>query len=437
MALLGLREEVLSSDTIWLCSTCFTCHERCPQDVRITELFDALRNIAVRAGQVSPSLRASVDLVRDHGRLIAIGEFDNERRVELGLPAIEERPKELAGILQATGVSALGNPPAAAEGGQGQMKYALFLGCTVPIRNMNYELSTRKVAEKLGIEFVDSNDFACCGFPLKGMDQHTALLMAARNLATAEAMGLDICALCTACSVTLTEANKQLCDNVELRAQVNKELVAAGGKEYQGTIKVRHIARALYEGVGVAGLESAVKTKLSGFKFAAQYGCHYMKPSEVFEGFEDPENPKTLDALIQATGAEAVDYATKLECCGGGILAADEQIALAMPYAKLNELKKLGADAMVLVCPFCDVMYEYNQRRIEKAFSATLQMPVLFYRKCWGLALGITRGGAWFQVESRQDKGTEPKAGGIGDLTPPRRRETRACGHSTWMCQRR
>jgi heterodisulfide reductase subunit B len=269
------------------------------------------------------------------------------------------------------------------------MKYALFLGCTVPIRNMNYELSTRKVAEKLGIEFVDSNDFACCGFPLKGMDQHTALLMAARNLATAEAMELDICALCTACSVTLTEANKQLCDNAELRAQVNQELVAAGGKAYQGTIKVRHIARALYEGVGVAGLESAVKTKLSGFKFAAQYGCHYMKPSEVFEGFEDPENPKTLDALIQATGAEAVDYATKLECCGGGILAADEQIALAMPYTKLSELKKLGADAMVLVCPFCDVMYEYNQRRIEKAFSATLQMPVLFYPQVLGLALGI------------------------------------------------
>jgi hypothetical protein len=72
----------------------------------------------VRAGHVSPALRASVDLVRDHGRLIAIGEFDNERRVELGLPAIEERPQELAGILQATGLSALGNPPAAAEGGQ-------------------------------------------------------------------------------------------------------------------------------------------------------------------------------------------------------------------------------------------------------------------------------------------------------------------------------
>ena len=220
------------------------------------------------------------------------------------------------------------------------MRYALFLGCTVPIRNMNYELSARKVAAKLGIEFADSDDFACCGFPLKGMDQHTALLMAARNLAVAEAKGLDICALCTACSVTLTEANKQLTEDADLRAKINNELKATGGKEYQGTIKVRHIARALYEGVGVAGLQSAVKTKLSGFRFAAQYGCHYMKPSEVFDGFEDAENPKTLDALIQATGAEAVDYASKLQCCGGGILAADEQIALAMPYAKLVELNK-------------------------------------------------------------------------------------------------
>ncbi|MBC7261429.1 MAG: 4Fe-4S dicluster domain-containing protein [Chloroflexi bacterium] len=109
MVLLGLREEVLSSDFIWLCSTCYTCHERCPQDVRITELMNALKNIAVREGHIPPAFRAQVDLLRSHGRLIEIGDYDNERRQELGLPAIHERAADIAKILERTGMIHLGS----------------------------------------------------------------------------------------------------------------------------------------------------------------------------------------------------------------------------------------------------------------------------------------------------------------------------------------
>ena len=112
MALLGLRDEVLSSDFIWLCSACYTCHERCPQDVRITDLINAIKNIAVRSGYVPSAFRAQVDLIRDHGRLIAVGEYDNERRAELGLPPIRETAEDAARILEETGVSALVNQPA-------------------------------------------------------------------------------------------------------------------------------------------------------------------------------------------------------------------------------------------------------------------------------------------------------------------------------------
>ncbi len=108
MALLGMKEEVLSSDFIWLCSACYTCHERCPQDVRITELINAIKNIAVREGHVPPAFRAQVDLLRDHGRLIEIGDYDNERRAELGLPAIQEQPAEIVKLLEVSGAAALG-----------------------------------------------------------------------------------------------------------------------------------------------------------------------------------------------------------------------------------------------------------------------------------------------------------------------------------------
>jgi len=269
------------------------------------------------------------------------------------------------------------------------MKYALFLGCTVPVRNINYELASRKVAERLGIEFVDSDAFTCCGYPMKGVDHRAALLMSAQNLIVAEEMGLDICTLCTACSGTLTEASKALNEDEELRNEINEELDAAIGKRYKGTVQVRHIARVLYEGVGLANLEREVKVRLGDFKFGAQYGCHYLKPSEIFDGFDSPEVPYTLDELIEVTGAEAVDYTTKLECCGGGLLAVDEDVALAMPLAKIEELDEAGVDAMVLVCPFCDIMYEYNQRRIVRAAGKRIQLPVLFYPQVLGLALGI------------------------------------------------
>ena len=65
------------------------------------------------------------------------------------------------------------------------MRYALFLGCTVPVRNMNYEMSSRKVAEHLGIELVDSDDFSCCGYPMKGVGHHTAMVMACQDPSTA------------------------------------------------------------------------------------------------------------------------------------------------------------------------------------------------------------------------------------------------------------
>ena len=97
-----------------------------------------------------------------------------------------------------------------------ELGYALYLGCTVPVRGMNYEMSARKVAERLGIELVDVDGFSCCGFPAKPLDWRAGLLMAARNLALAEAQGLDVLTLCSACTGTLTEANHRLKGDAEL-----------------------------------------------------------------------------------------------------------------------------------------------------------------------------------------------------------------------------
>jgi heterodisulfide reductase subunit C len=104
MALLGMREEVLTSEFVWLCSTCYTCYERCPQDVHVPELMNAIRNIAVREGHTPATFQQQAELLRDHGRLYEITDFENERREEHDLPPIQEQSDDVHRILVRSGV---------------------------------------------------------------------------------------------------------------------------------------------------------------------------------------------------------------------------------------------------------------------------------------------------------------------------------------------
>jgi heterodisulfide reductase subunit C len=116
MALLGMRQQVLTGKFVWLCSTCYTCYERCPQDVHIPELMNAIRNIAVREGHTPAGFRSQAELLRDHGRLYEITDFENERRIERGLPAIQERAGDVHRILVSSGVLAAGQDTSPSEG---------------------------------------------------------------------------------------------------------------------------------------------------------------------------------------------------------------------------------------------------------------------------------------------------------------------------------
>ncbi|MCK4358107.1 MAG: 4Fe-4S dicluster domain-containing protein [Candidatus Cloacimonetes bacterium] len=52
MAILGMREQVLSSDLLWMCSRCYTCYALCPQNVKFTDVMEVLRDMAVKEGYV-------------------------------------------------------------------------------------------------------------------------------------------------------------------------------------------------------------------------------------------------------------------------------------------------------------------------------------------------------------------------------------------------
>lgn len=270
------------------------------------------------------------------------------------------------------------------------MKYAFFPGCTVLGRGRHYEIAARAVAKILDIELVDLEDFECCGFPLKSVSHETFSLMAGRNILAAEDKGLDICTLCSACTSSLTEVNKQLNENFDEKSRI-LGMLRKQNIEYRlsRNIAVKHFVKILHEDIGIKEIAQRISRNLSNLKLAPHYGCHYLKPTDIYNNPEDPENPCSLDELIRLTGAQTVDYSLKLRCCGAGILAINEDLAYALARPKLQDLSKNSTDAIVLMCPFCSVMLDDNQRKIEQKSQETYNLPVLYYPQLLGLALGL------------------------------------------------
>ena len=292
-----------------------------------------------------------------------------------------------------------------------EKKYLLFMGCTIPARARNYELSSRALAEKCGIEFVDEDEFFCCGLPVKNADFMACVLMAARNIAIAEQKGLDICCLCSACTGVMAEVNEHLKHDEKLRDEVNEKLAKINPDyKVEGKLKVKHFARILFEDVGVDKLKEMARTPLKMLKIAPHYGCHYLKPSEVHK-WDEVEAPHTLDDLIAATGAESIHYADKKFCCGGALLAFDQDTALAVGNHKLEILKEAGADAITLICPFCSVMYDDNQKTIEGKFEKEYNIPVLYLPQLLGLSMGIDPKALGMKLNKIKTKGLLAKVG--------------------------
>lgn len=101
MALLGMKDRVLTSDFVWLCTTCYTCQERCPQGVKITEVMNILKNLAVQEGYVPDLFKEEVKLLRNLG---VVYELDNKRRERYGLPPLNSAAEDMRRIFEITGL---------------------------------------------------------------------------------------------------------------------------------------------------------------------------------------------------------------------------------------------------------------------------------------------------------------------------------------------
>ena len=267
------------------------------------------------------------------------------------------------------------------------MKFALFLGFTIPRRVQHYDLSARAVFGKLGIDVVDIREFNCCGYPLKNSDFKTFVLFSARNLALAERQGLDIITLCKCCFGSLKKVNHLMRENSSLRDEINTFL-AKEGLEYKGNLEVTHFLSVLHKEIGLKTLKEKVTRPFKDLKIATHYGCHALRPSDIMQ-FDNAVAPVLFDQLVEATGAKSVDWALKLECCGAPLLGVNDELSMDLTEKKLTDGKEAGADYLCVGCPWCQVQFDTVQEMMTSSRPANHHLPSILYPQLLGLAMGI------------------------------------------------
>jgi heterodisulfide reductase subunit B len=165
-------------------------------------------------------------------------------------------------------------------------------------------------------------------------------------------------------------------------------MLAAEGLKYTERRQVVHTVDLLHDQVGIEKIKEHVKKPLTGLEIAAHYGCHILRPSEIGRP-DDSENPKKIEAILKALGAEPMNYPQKLDCCGAPLLANLPESALTKTGQKLQAIQELEIQGLVDVCPWCHKMFDSRQTKAGEMVAAKLNVPVLYLTQLLGLAMGI------------------------------------------------
>src|SRR3989475_2023960 len=268
------------------------------------------------------------------------------------------------------------------------LRYALYPGCAAKGATPELYQSTMAIIGRLGIEVTELTASSCWGAGVVAeADPEGALALSARTFAQAERLGLDVMTICGTCQGVMSTANRQLKGDPALLQRVNR-MLEPEGLAYHGNVQVKHLLWIVVREVGLAKLKDEVQVTLGDLKIAPFYGCYILRPSWDL-GFDDPENPTSLEKVIRAVGAEPVDYGGEIKCCGVPIILEEEDIALAMKRANLKEAKDRGAGAMVTPCPLCHTRLHIYQETAARQVETNLNLPVLHLPQMLGLAMGV------------------------------------------------
>lgn len=271
------------------------------------------------------------------------------------------------------------------------MKFAYFPGCSLEGSAKEYNLSSKAICEKLGIEVEDIEDWNCCGASAgHNISHELSLVLPARNIAIAEQSGSRaILAPCSECFHNLRWVNNAIKEKPHEKLKINKVLSEVG-LAAAGNLEVKHLLDVIANDLGEGELKKRRTIDMGKLKIAPYYGCLVARPPDI-AGFDAVENPQTLDRIIKSLGANVVngfeDF--KTACCGGALILPKEDVALKLIKNILLGAKKAGANAIAVPCPMCHMNIDAKQSLVEETFGVKIDLPVFYFTQLIGIALGM------------------------------------------------
>lgn len=266
------------------------------------------------------------------------------------------------------------------------MKIAYYPGCSLHSSGIEYDISTKQVCNAMGIELVEVEDWICCGAsPAHQCDDLMSVALPAKNLALAVRTNSlkQVCAPCASCYSRLKFAQERMKDG-NLRKNVEEVI----GSKYPQNVEVLHMLDVIIEKIGIDAVKEKVVRDLRDLRVACYYGCLMTRPPKV-TGKQHFENPTDMESLIEALGANPIDWNMKTFCCGASFALTQTDVALELTKKILTDAVSAGAQVISVGCPLCHANLDGRQKQINEKFNTNFDIPIFYFTELMGLALGI------------------------------------------------
>jgi heterodisulfide reductase subunit B2 len=279
-------------------------------------------------------------------------------------------------------------------------KVAYYPGCALEGTAHAYNRSTKALGKELGLELDEVDNWNCCGaMEVKNIDPKIQTYLSSRVMSiAANDMGHDVVmAPCNGCYHNLKKAEYDLSHDEKSKQVVEKLSAKAGHETYKaGQLETIHALDWIKDAIGEEGLKERVKKSLSGMKIANYYGCMYTRPRHIFPekdqgaGSESTTKPHFMDDLLEAAGAENVDFALKTACCGGAHTLSDSDTSTKLVLNIIEAAEASGAEVIATECPTCHSGLEMHQIRAEKVLGRKTNVKIVYFTQLLGLAMGLS-----------------------------------------------
>jgi heterodisulfide reductase subunit B len=266
-------------------------------------------------------------------------------------------------------------------------KLTYFPGCSAHGTSEEFDHTLKLVMRTLDVQLEEIPDWNCCGATSAHvMTENLALALPMRNLVLAEKLECKTMGIaCASCYSRMKSTKKHLDENPELARKINSTVVDEG--EYKGTVDIKSMLQYCYEEIGLETIKSKVVKSLSGLKVACYYGCLLTRPKDV-TNFDSPEYPMSMDHLMEALGAKAMEFDYKTECCGASFSISDTEIVESLSGKILEVAKESGAHLIVVACPLCQSNLDMRQPDIEQHTGKKFDLPIMYFTQLMALAFG-------------------------------------------------